>query len=266
MAFECVDDAAHCAITQNIFVVLLLLEKKETEMYASTTKKIIAALIMCTIAMGVYQSGIAKEFTIDTIKTYRDSLTEYVALHQSRSILLFLSVYILAVITLLPVVIVLSIMSGFLFGVIPGTIYAVTSATIGGTIAFLIVRYFFVDNVIERHLEHFKFLKAATNVYGAQALLIIRLLPFIPFFLINLLTPFLRISTFTFAWTTAIGITPETIMYAWAGSHLLHINSAAEILTPKFIAFFILLSLIALSSIFLQKNRSAITQKLQTLS
>lgn len=235
-------------------------------MYTSKTKKIIAALVMFIIVMSLYHSGIAKEFTVQNIKSYRDSLANYVALHQLRSIFLFLSVYILAVITLLPVVMVLSIMSGFLFGVMPGTLYAVIGATIGGTIAFLIVRYFFVDNVIESHLEHFKFLKAATNVYGAQALLIIRLLPFIPFFLINLLTPFLRISTFTFAWTTAIGIIPETIMYAWAGSQLLHINGTAEIVTPQFIAFFILLSLIALSSIFLQKNRSAITKKLQTLS
>lgn len=226
-------------------------------------KKIIfVVLFACMITM-LCASGITKNLTLENIKIYRDTLTAYVTNHYTTSVALFITIYIASVLTLLPVVMMLSILSGFLFGLVPGTTYAVISATVGSSIAFLGIKYFLVGNGVQRHLQHFKLLKAATDTYGAQALLVIRFLPFIPFFIINLVAPFLRISAFTFVWTTCIGIIPETLMYAWAGSHLLHINSTSEILTPQYIAVFILLALLALSSLLLQRHSSAITHKLE---
>jgi uncharacterized membrane protein YdjX (TVP38/TMEM64 family) len=59
-------------------------------------------------------------------------------------------------------------------------------------------------------------------------LLSMRLIPVVPFFVANLIPAFLGVSTWRFAWTTALGILPGGLVYTWVGSGLGEVFARGE--------------------------------------
>ena len=68
----------------------------------------------------------------------------------------------------------------------------------------------------------------------------------IPFFMINLVAGLTPISLWTYGWTTAIGITPGSFVFAFAGQQLGNISSARDVFTIQIMIAFALLALLAL--------------------
>ena len=74
----------------------------------------------------------------------------------------------------------------------------------------------------------------------------LRLVPLIPFFVINLVMGLTRMKAATFYWVSQIGMLAGTIVYVNAGTQLAKIDSLAGILSPGLIASFVLLGLFPL--------------------
>jgi uncharacterized membrane protein YdjX (TVP38/TMEM64 family) len=77
-------------------------------------------------------------------------------------------------------------------------------------------------------------------------LLTLRLIPILPFFLINLLAGVTRVRLATFVVTTSLGIIPAGLVYAYAGRQLGRIRSLEEVASPSVILAFTLLGVMAL--------------------
>jgi uncharacterized membrane protein YdjX (TVP38/TMEM64 family) len=101
-------------------------------------------------------------------------------------------------------------------------------ATAGSTLAFLLSRYLFRRAVRERFGERLRRFDTALEREGVFYLFTLRLLPVVPFFVVNLvmgLTP-LRIRTFW--WVSQLGMLPGTAAYAYAGSAIPSLAALAE--------------------------------------
>jgi pyruvate/2-oxoglutarate dehydrogenase complex dihydrolipoamide dehydrogenase (E3) component len=71
----------------------------------------------------------------------------------------------------------------------------------------------------------------------------LRLVPAIPFFVINLIAGLTQIRVWTFIWVSAIGMLPTTIIYVNAGNQLMSIKSAADLLSWPLVLALVALAL-----------------------
>lgn len=144
----------------------------------------------------------------------------------------FVLLYVAVVATSLPGALILTLTSGFLFGLFPGAVYNLIGATGGAVLVFLAARAGFGRDVAARVAARggrAGQILAALKDNAWSVLLTMRLIPVIPFFLANLLPAFAGIGLPVFAVTTAIGILPGNIIYTALGEGLGEILARGEV-------------------------------------
>jgi uncharacterized membrane protein YdjX (TVP38/TMEM64 family) len=112
-----------------------------------------------------------------------------------------------------------------------GTIYTVIGATIGATVLFLIAKTAIGDILRAKAGPWLQKMEAGFQENALSYLLILRLVPLFPFFVVNLAPAFLGVAVSTYVIGTFIGIIPGTFAYASAGAGLGSIFDAGKELT-----------------------------------
>jgi uncharacterized membrane protein YdjX (TVP38/TMEM64 family) len=90
---------------------------------------------------------------------------------------------------------------------------------------------------------------------GWLFLLMLRCIPLIPFFMVNMLAGLTHMRTRTFLWTTAIGVIPTALIFTYAGRQLGTIHQLQDIFTVQILSALILLLLCALVPILITRYR-----------
>jgi len=123
-----------------------------------------------------------------------------------------------------------AIANGAVFGTLWGVIITWCGAMLGAFLAFGLAR-FFGRPVVEKLVaqKHWGVIDDWTASEGGALLIIGRLIPAVAFNLINYAAGLMRISWWTFAWTTGIGILPFTILMVYMGDKMEQLSSAAWI-------------------------------------
>lgn len=130
--------------------------------------------------------------------------------------LLFIAIYILATVLFLPGS-VLTLAGGALFGPLWGTLYNLTGATIGATIAFFISRYLASDWVARKAGGRTKQLINGVAAEGWRFVAFVRLVPLFPFNLLNYALGLTRINAWHYVITSSITMLPGAIAYTYLG-------------------------------------------------
>lgn len=170
-------------------------------------------------------------FTLNSLRLYRADLAEYVARHAAITALCFTLAYIVMVAFSLPGALVLTVTCGFLFGSILATIMVVVGATIGATIIFLIAKTALGDPLRARAGPALLKMEDGFRENAFNYLLVLRLIPLFPFFLVNLVPAFLGVRLRDYVLATFIGIIPGTFVFAQVGTGLDSILDSGEELT-----------------------------------
>ncbi|MEM8793805.1 MAG: VTT domain-containing protein [Pseudomonadota bacterium] len=136
------------------------------------------------------------------------------------TVLAFSAIYITSVTFSLPGATWLTLLGGFLFGTVLGAMIVVPSATIGATALFLAARSSFGDLLRSKAGSWMTKLEQQFREGEISFLLIMRLVPAVPFFIANLAPAFLGVSLLNFFWTTLVGIIPGTIVFISIGAGL----------------------------------------------
>lgn len=183
-------------------------------------RKVLPVLILIAGLGAAWASGILDLLSFETLRENRDLLQGFVTDHPASSVLVFMGLYAVSVALSLPIGSVLTITGGFLFGSFFATTYVVVAATIGATIVYLAARYAFYDlmrakagNAVRKMEEGF-----AENAFSY--LMVLRLIPIFPFWLVNLVPALLGVKLRSFVFGTMIGIIPGTFVYASIGDGL----------------------------------------------
>ncbi len=164
--------------------------------------------------------GLQHELSLEALKTHREALESWVELHPLLAALLFGALYILIVAFSIPGGAVMTLAGGFLFGTWEGGGLVVVAATIGATIIFLAARTALHDLISRRVGARVRAMEAGFRKNAFNYLLVLRLIPVFPFFLVNLGAGLLGVSLRTYVLATAIGIVPGTFVYAGLGNGL----------------------------------------------
>lgn len=140
----------------------------------------------------------------------------------------------------------LTLVYGWFFGFGQGLLLVSIASTAGATLAFLFSRFLLRDSIEAKFGERLKGFNDALKREGAFYLFTLRLIPAVPFFVINLVMGLTPLRTWTFWWVSQIGMLPGTAVFVYAGSQFPSLEKLAEsgangILTPQlFIAFALL--------------------------
>ena len=130
------------------------------------------------------------------------------------------------------------------------------ASTLGATLAFLLSRYLFRDAIHSRFGQYLVRFNAAWKREGAFYLFTLRLIPQVPFFVINAVMGLTPIRTRTFWWVSQLGMLPGTALYVYAGwavpslrelATRLESQGIGAILTMPLIVAFVLLGLFPLA-------------------
>jgi uncharacterized membrane protein YdjX (TVP38/TMEM64 family) len=123
---------------------------------------------------------------------------------------------------------VLTITGGFLFGTVFGCAYAVIGATIGAIVVFLAARSALGDMLRAKAGGSIKRMEEGFREDAFSYLLVLRLVPLFPFFIVNLVPAFLGVGLGVYAAATLVGIIPGAFVYASVGSGVGAIFDAGE--------------------------------------
>ncbi len=155
----------------------------------------------------------------------------------------FFLLYVAVTALSLPGAAVMTLAAGALFGLWWGLLLVSFASTIGATLAFLVSRYVLRDVVQLRFGERLQAVDRGIAKDGAFYLFTLRLVPVIPFFVINLVMGLTRLPVKTFYWVSQVGMLAGTLVYVNAGTQLGRIESMSDILSPALLGSFILLGL-----------------------
>lgn len=191
--------------------------------------------------------------SLDTLKANRDQLRQYTHEHYLRAVLIFMGIYCLQVAIFLPGDALLTLLGGFLFGSVLGTLYVNVGATSGATLALLASRYLFRDWIESRFKERFNSVRKGFAQHAFNYLVGLRLIPVMPFWLVNLLAGLTQMKVLSYVLATSLGMLPASFVYAYAGQQLGSLNSPGEVTSPGVILALILLAVLALSPILYKK-------------
>jgi uncharacterized membrane protein YdjX (TVP38/TMEM64 family) len=211
----------------------------------------------------IFGLGLDKYLTFEALRENRAWLAGFVESHMIGAALLFIAVYALATAVSLPGGAILSIAGGFLFGPWLGTGWIVIGATIGATAVFLIARTTLGDALRAKAGPALKKMEAGFRENALSYLLVLRLIPLFPFFLVNLVPAFLGVGLRTYVIGTFVGIVPGALVFAFAGAGLGSVFDSAEsfspasILTPEVIVALAGLAVLALLPVAYKKIKAA---------
>ncbi|MCX8515566.1 MAG: TVP38/TMEM64 family protein [Alphaproteobacteria bacterium] len=223
-------------------------------------KKILPLLLL--IAGTIVGFYVVRHYNINlqTLQAEKDVLKDSVNNNFMLTALGFMLVYIAVVAFSLPIASLLTLSSGFLFGTFVGGSLSVISATIGASIIFWVAKTSLGENIrkkAEQSQGIYKRVAAALEDNVVAGMLFLRLIPLFPFFLINIVPAFYRVSLPIFFITTLVGIAPATFVYANLGKQLGDISSLRNLVSPQLILAFTALGLLALVPIIYKKMRPA---------
>ncbi|MDC9719831.1 MAG: FAD-dependent oxidoreductase [Gammaproteobacteria bacterium] len=156
---------------------------------------------------------------------------------------LFFATYVLITATSLPVAVWMTLAAGALFGLWWGALLVSFASTIGATLAFLSSRYFLRDWVNTKLGNRAHSIEAGLAKDGAFYLFSLRLIPVLPFFMVNLLMGLTAMKTWRFYWVSQLGMLAGTVVYVNAGTQLSQLTSLSGITSPALLLSFVALAL-----------------------
>ena len=208
-----------------------------------------------------YAFDLEKYFTFSALQSYHEILKDQVESNLFLSILLFGILYGAVTASSLPIAAFLMVLGGFLFGPYISVIVVDISATLGACLLFLILKST-LGEILE--MKAIPWIKKTERVFEKNAfsyLLFLRLVPFFPFWAVNIVAACLRVPLGTFFLATLLGIIPAVFIYSFVGNEVgvllaqdqapdLSIIFRAEILLPL-----CGLAFLSLLPIFFKKER-----------
>ena len=183
-------------------------------------RRLLPLMLLAVIALVAYGTGFHQYLTFHALAEHREWLVAEVAEFGIWAPLAFIAVYAISTAVSIPGALFLSVLGGFLFGTILGSICDLTGATLGGTILFLVARTGFGDVLRRRAGPFMRKVEAGFRENAATYLLILRLVPLFPFWLVNLVPAFFGVRLSVFVLCTFFGMIPAAVIYASIGSGL----------------------------------------------
>ncbi len=180
----------------------------------SRLQKLIASIaVLVALALAIWRLDLVSYVTIDNVRAFNDQ-------HGVFGPLVFILLYVTVVVLLLPII-PFAVLAGAVFGLFPGFIYISIGAIIGANVAFCIARRYgrgFVEKISSGRFGNIQRYDNKVEKNGFRTVLLIRLIPLLPFKSPNYLLGFTKVKQRDYALATIVGVLPESFVFAYVGA------------------------------------------------
>lgn len=187
---------------------------------ASPLRRLLPLAVLFLAAALVFALDLDRYVSFETLRQHRAGLLDFVHRHAVVAPLLFVLAYALVIALSIPGGAVMTIAGGFLFGAFLGAALAVMGATIGATAVFLIAKTAIGDTLRAKAGPRIKRMEAGFRQDALSYLLVLRLIPIFPFWLVNIVPALLGVPLGVYVFGTFVGIIPGSLVYASLGNGL----------------------------------------------
>jgi len=217
---------------------------------------VIVILFLSGIALFFLLDG-PQYLTVESLIAHRDELISFAS--ENLVAMWFGWALLFSVVMLfgLPLGALLSLATGLIFGRWSGTLLLVLAGTLSAVLVFLTARYVFAESA-RKKLEKYPLTARILEGFHADAfhyLLFLRLVPLFPFWPVNLVPAFTKITTRTFVLATLIGMVPGSFIFASLGHSLKKVDRLEQLFSLEMIASLIALGLLALLPVIVKRLR-----------
>lgn len=187
---------------------------------ASGLQRFLPLLVIAAGIGAVFALDLDRYLSFSALAENRQQLQALVAENYALAALVYAAVYAVAVALSVPGALILTLTGGFLFGLVAGTALTVLGASVGAIAIFLVARTALGDTLRAKAGPFVQKLEAGFRENALSYLLVLRLVPLFPFWLVNLVPAFLGVPLSTYALATVLGIIPGTFVYISVGNGL----------------------------------------------
>jgi len=218
-------------------------------------KLVLVMIILGLVALFMRYCGLDIYLSFEHIKQNRERLLQFVDQYPVWSVYVYILVCAAIIGAGIPIIGILTLVSGYMFGVLYGALYATIGATAGVAIMFLAVRYIIMDSIKARYGRRLAQFNARLQTYGYTYLLTLHWMTIIPYSVVAILAALADVPLLAVIWTTIVGSVPMILIYALAGRQLGTVESIGDIFSFQVIMAFILLALLALIPMCIRRVR-----------
>lgn len=224
-------------------------------------KRLLPLAVLAVGAGLFFGFGLDDYLSLETLRDNRMDLVAWVDANTAIAVLSFVVLYALTIVFLPPSGTLMTVTGGFIFSAVFGTFIVVFGATLGATALFLAAKYALGDVLRARAGPALRKMEAGFRENEMSYMLVLRLIPLFPFWLVNIAPAFLGVSLRTYVIGTFFGIIPGTAVYATFGAGIGSILDSdqeltlAGVLKPEIIAGLIGLALLALVPVVYKKYK-----------
>ena len=207
------------------------------------------ALLLLAVAAALvafWALDLGRYLTLSQLQERQAGLLALYAQHPYAVAAAYFGVYVLATALSFPGATLLTLAGGALFGLGWGLLIVSFASSIGATLAFLTARFILRDSIEARFGERLADINRGMARDGVFYLFTLRLVPLLPFFVINLVMGLTRMRVWQFYLVSQLGMLAGTAVFVNAGTQLSEIRSLQGILSPGLLASFVLLGLFPL--------------------
>ncbi len=142
-----------------------------------------------------------------------------------------------------------------------GSIIVVLAATLGASVVFIAVRTALGDSLKNKAKGSIEKMRRGVEKDVFNYLLILRLIPIFPFFIINIAAGMFGVKFRDFFWATLLGIIPGSVVYVWVGTSFAYVIQQGVdinlgiILEPQFILPLVALAVLSIVPVIIKKRK-----------
>jgi uncharacterized membrane protein YdjX (TVP38/TMEM64 family) len=219
----------------------------------------IRLLLLFVLAAGFltfFCLGWDRYLSFQAMSENKELLSQWSDENYFMSVLLFIGAYSVLSAFSVPTGVWMTMVGGFMFGTLAGGLFSLLGATIGAMVIFFIARYTLAAVFRKKCGEAIISMEAGFKENELSYMLVLRLVPLFPFWLINLVPAFLDVTPRAYLIGTLLGMIPGALVYASVGNGLSAIfESGIEpdigiIFSPNIIIPIIGLTFLALIPVF----------------
>ncbi|HLI11974.1 MAG TPA: TVP38/TMEM64 family protein [Alphaproteobacteria bacterium] len=199
-----------------------------TTVKGDSVKRWLPLIVLAAGCALFFAAGGQRYVSFEALRAHRETLFAFVASHGVVAGLVFILAYAVVIAFSLPGGAVMTVFGGFLFGPYLGLAYAVIGATIGAAVVFLAARTALGEMLHRRAGPFLHRMEAGFQENALSYLLVLRLIPVFPFWLVNLVPAFLGVPFRTYLIGTFFGIIPGTFVYALLGGGVSEVLDAGR--------------------------------------
>ena len=193
--------------------------------------------------------GYGQLLNLETLANQEIALREQAQQRPVAVFALTFAVYVIITGLSLPGALVATLVVGWFLGFWKGLLLVSFASTLGATIAFSVSRFLLRETIQSRFGDRFVTFKNALESEGVFYLFSLRVIPVVPFFVINLVMGLTPIRGTTFWWVSQLGMLPGTAVFVYAGAQVPSLRHFADngvrgVMTPGLVIAMVVIGIL----------------------